>query len=266
MIVAGFQMDIDWEDPPRNFRRVEDMANQLVDGSESAPHLLVLPEMFATGFSMNARAMAAFAGETREFLANLASGLRIFVLGGYAEPGVPLPANACSIFSPSGSEILHFQKLHPFAMAGEAEHYAGGESVQTAEVEGVRVTPFICYDLRFPEPFRPTAPSTDLYCVIANWPDKRRSAWSTLLRARAIENQAFVLGVNRVGVVGDHRHAGDSALVDPMGEVIGDVEEYGEGVVLGEVDPKEVTRVRRHLAFLKDRRPGLYQRLEADMG
>lgn len=126
------------------------------------------------------------------------------------------------------------------------------------------MTPFICYDLRFPEPFRPAAASTDLYCVIANWPDKRRSAWSTLLRARAIENQAFVLGVNRVGTVGEYRHAGDSVLLDPMGELVGGVAEYEEGVVLGEVDPGKVTRVRRHLPFLKDRRPGLYHRLEND--
>lgn len=126
MIVAGFQMDIDWEDPPRNFRRVEEMAKRLVDGSEAAPRLLVLPEMFATGFSMKARAMAEFAGETREFLSNLASGMKVFVLGGYAEPGEPRPANACSIFAPDGNEILHFRKLHPFAMAGEAEHYVGG--------------------------------------------------------------------------------------------------------------------------------------------
>ncbi|MCJ7628380.1 MAG: hypothetical protein MUO50_08330 [Longimicrobiales bacterium] len=271
MIVAGIQMDIAWEDPQKNFRRAEELAQRAMEGlgeptaladPEATPHLLVLPEMFATGFSMNAEEVSAFAGETRGFLAGLASNLSVFVLGGYAEPGEPLPANACSIFAPSGEEVLHYRKLHPFSLAKEDRHYMAGDALATAELEGVRVTPLICYDLRFPEPFRPAARTTDLYCVIANWPDKRREAWSILLRARAIENQAFVLGVNRVGMGSNELHAGDSVLVDPMGKVVAGVEAYQEGVVLGSVDPKEVLQVRRRLSFLKDRRPELYRSLE----
>ncbi len=259
MIVAGFQMDITWEDPTSNFRRVEEMAHSAL---KRGPRLLVLPEMFATGFSMNSVKMAAFAQETRAFLGNLARDLSLCVLGGYAEPAEPLPANACSIFSPSGEEILHYRKLHPFSLAKEDRNYLAGEAVATAVVEGTRVTPLICYDLRFPEPFRPAAVDTDLYCVIANWPDKRRGAWSALLRARAIENQAFVLGVNRVGVADDHRHAGDSVLVDPMGEVVAEATPYLEGLVVGAVAHSEVAKVRRKLGFLKDRRPSLYAKLE----
>ena len=281
MIVIGIQMDIAWEDPAENFLRVEEMVEGALEGvdrpkasteaddmgtSEPVPLLLVLPEMFATGFSMEAERVSAFADETREFLAGLASRLSVFVLGGYAEPAEPLPANACSVFGPDGAEVLHYRKLHPFSLAKEDRHYMGGDSLETADLEGVRVTPLICYDLRFPEPFRPAAQNTDLYCVIANWPDKRREAWSTLLRARAIENQAFVLGVNRVGMASTEAHAGDSVLVDPMGSVVAEAEPYGEGVVLGRVDPTDVTRVRRHLSFLKDRRPGLYTRLEESAG
>ena len=277
MIVVGIQMDIAWEDPPENFRRVEEMAERAMEGldgpttsadssdtedPDGAPRLLVLPEMFATGFSMNAEKVSAFAQETREFLTGLASRLSVFVLGGYAEPAEPLPANACSIFAPDGEELLHYRKLHPFSLAREDRHYIGGDALETAEVEGVRITPLICYDLRFPEPFRPAAQDTDLYCVIANWPDKRREAWSTLLRARAIENQAYVIGVNRVGLGSNEPHAGDSALVDPMGKVLSEVDAYDEGVVLGVVDPQEVVRVRRRLSFLKDRRPELYRKLE----
>ena len=277
MIVIGLQMDIAWEDPAKNYRKVEEMAQAAMEaldssstssgpddpkGSDLDPRLLVLPEMFATGFSMDGEKVSGFADETRGFLSDLASRLSAFVLGGYAEPADPLPANACSIFAPTGQEVLHFRKLHPFSLAKEGKHYVGGETLETVELGGVRVTPLICYDLRFPEPFRPAAIDTDLFCVIANWPDKRREAWSALLRARAIENQAFVLGVNRVGMAGNHSHAGDSVLVDPMGEVTAEVDAYGEAVVWGQVDPKEVTRVRRHLSFLKDRRPGLYHRLE----
>lgn len=271
MIVAGIQMDIAWEDPQKNYRRAEELAQRAMEGlgeptapadPEATPRLLVLPEMFATGFSMNAEEVSAFAGETREFLAGLASSLSVFVLGGYAEPGEPRPANACSIFAPSGEEVLHYRKLHPFSLAKEDRHYMAGDALATAELEGVRVTPLICYDLRFPEPFRPAARTTDLYCVIANWPDKRREAWSILLRARAIENQAFVLGVNRVGMGSNELHAGDSVLVDPMGKVVDGLEAYQEGVVLGNVNQKEVVQVRRRLSFLKDRRPELYRSLE----
>ncbi|MGD2122203.1 MAG: nitrilase-related carbon-nitrogen hydrolase [Gemmatimonadota bacterium] len=266
MKVAGIQMDIAWEDPEKNFQRVEAEVARLMGeaGSQAGggPELIVLPEMFATGFSMDAERMAAFAEDTRAFLANLASSFSLHVLAGYAEPAEPLPANACSVVSPAGEEILHYRKIHPFSLAKEDENYLAGDAVSTVKVENVRITPFICYDLRFPEPFRPPAPNTDLYCVIANWPDMRRSAWSALLRARAIENQAFVLGVNRVGMGSGKPHSGDSALLDPMGETLAELEPYQEGVVLGSVDPREVEKVRRQLGFLNDRRPDLYCRLE----
>jgi omega-amidase len=198
MIVAGLQTDIAWENPRENFRRVDAMADASAE-APLRPRLLVLPEMFATGFSMEAEKVAAFSQETRAFLAALARRQSVFVLGGYAEPAHSRPANACSIFDPDGHEILHYRKLHPFSLAGEQKHYVPGESLATVELEGVRVTPLICYDLRFPEPFRVAASKTDLFCVIANWPAKRREPWSLLLKARAIENQAYVLGVNRVG-------------------------------------------------------------------
>ena len=283
MIVAGLQMDIAWETPQENFRRVRKMAETIWEaggtlvaaegggvgpeggkkmGSEY-PDLLVLPEMFATGFSMNAAVVAAYAEDTREFMSTLAKDLSAHVLGGYAEPSDPLPANACSIFTPEGEEILHFQKLHPFSLAKEGNHYKEGESVATTVVEGVRITPFICYDLRFPEPFRTAARDTDLFCVIANWPAKRREAWSALLKARAIENQAYLLGVNRVGVGGGEPHSGDSALIGPQGEQMAVAPIRGsEGIVLGKVNPGEVAGVRRRFSFLKDRRPGLYRSLE----
>jgi predicted amidohydrolase len=285
MIVAGLQMDIAWENPEENFRRAARMAEAVcgegaggleedrrdaareVDapGPKERPRLIVLPEMFATGFSMNSELMAGYAAQTRAFLASLAKRLSVFVLGGYAEPGEPLPANACSIFAPSGDEILHFQKLHPFSLAKEEKHYRGGDGMATATLEGVRVTPLICYDLRFPEPFRAVAHHTDLFCVIANWPAKRREAWSTLLKARAIENQAYLLGVNRVGVGGGEPHSGDSALLGPQGEQMSVAPLRGaEGIVLGRVNPDEVRGVRRRYTFLKDRRPGLYRRLEGE--
>ncbi|MGW8265346.1 MAG: nitrilase-related carbon-nitrogen hydrolase [Longimicrobiales bacterium] len=259
MKVAGIQMDIAWEKPTENFPRARSMAGNAVD---RGARLVVLPEMFATGFSMNAETVAGFAEDTRAFLSELARELSAFVLGGYGEPAGPRPANACSIFDPSGTEILHYRKIHPFSMAGEDVHYLAGDRIETAEVEGVRVTPLICYDLRFPEPFRVAATRTDLFCVVANWPEPRRRHWSLLLKARAVENQAFVLGVNRVGSGEDLAYTGDSALLDPMGDDVAAAVPGTEEVLLGEVDSGEVVRIRRKFGFLDDRQPALYTVLE----
>lgn len=254
--VAGIQMDIAWEHPEENFRRAEALAKEAVD---QGAYLVVLPEMFATGFSMNAQLVSGFAEETRSFLSDLSARLAVFVLAGYAEPGNPKPANAASVFDPTGRETLKYKKIHPFSLAGEDEHFLAGESVETVDVEGVRVTPLICYDLRFPEPFRMVAANTDLFCVIANWPRSRRRHWSALLKARAIENQVFVLGVNRTGSGDGLEYTGDSVFLNPMGEELAIVEPGSTGYCSGEVSAKEVARVRKEFSFLRDRRPVVYR-------
>jgi predicted amidohydrolase len=260
MKVAGVQMDLAWEDPTENFRRAQKLVEEAGQGGA---RLVVLPEMFATGFSMDAQLVAGFAAETRDFLRGLSREMGLFLLAGYAEPADPRPANACSIFDPDGKEILHYRKLHPFSMAGEDQQFVAGESLETVAVEGVRVSALICYDLRFPEPFRAAAADTDLFCVLANWPVPRRHHWSRLLEARAIENQAYVLGVNRVGSGEGMEYTGDSALRGPMGEEVAAAEPGTMAVFSAEVDPGEVSRIRGQFGFLDDRRPDMYQDLEA---
>jgi predicted amidohydrolase len=258
MKVAGLQTDIAWEAPHENYRRVRELAGR---AAGEGARLVVLPEMFATGFSMSADLVAGFAGETRAFLEDLARSLSVYVLGGYAEPAGRRPANACSLMDPSGTRILHYRKIHPFTLAGEGRHYLAGERIETVEVDGVRVTPLICYDLRFPEAFRATADGTDLFCVLANWPEARRWHWSLLLRARAVENQAYVLGVNRVGTGDGLVYTGDSVLLDPMGDEVAGTTPGKAGLLLGLVDPAQVSGTRERFGFLKDRRPELYARL-----
>src|SRR5262249_41877887 len=131
--------------------------------------------------------------------------------------------------------------------------------VVTVTIDGVRVTPFVCYDLRFPEPFRLAAEETDAFVVVANWPDARRDHWRTLLRARAIENLAYVLAVNRVGEGGKLRYAGDAAAISPWGEMLveGGPE---EAVLLCDVEPAVVRDARDRFPALKDRRPEAYRR------
>ena len=258
MIVAGLQLDIAWEDPAENFRRTEALIGEAVD---RGARLLALPELFATGFSMLSEAMAAHATKVRAFLAGIAARHGVWVIGGYAEPGVERPANAAGIFAPNGDEVLHYRKIHPFSLASEPDHYEAGHNLSTLEIEGVRVTPLICYDLRFPELFRATATATDLYVVIANWPTRRAHAWRTLLAARAIDDQAWVLGVNRVGDAEGHPHRGDTTLFDPWGEVVATLADE-PGVIAGEVDAEVVSDARERFSFLDDRRPEVYRRLE----
>lgn len=257
MRVAGLQPDIAWEDPEENFRRVGALADEAVG---AGARMLALPEAFATGFSINSISMADHAASIRSFLADLARRHVVWVLGGYVEQGDHRPVNACSLMTPDGHEALHCRKIHPFSLAGEAEHFETGNQVLTSTVEGVRVTPLICYDLRFVELFRAAAAGTDLFVVIANWPAGRAHAWRTLIAARAIDCQAFVLGVNRVGEAEGHPHRGDTTLVNPMGEVINTLADQ-PGVVSGEIDPEVVTETRKRYPFLADRRPDIYRRL-----
>ncbi len=259
MIVAGLQLDIAWEDPEENFARAAELTREAAAGGA---RLVALPEMFATGFSVRSPAVADHADAIRQFLSDLAREHGVWVLGGYAEPTDARPVNSCSLLTPAGDEVLHYRKVHPFTLAGEGKVFDGGDCIHTAEVESVRITPLICYDLRFPELFRAAALQTDLFVVVANWPVRRSHAWRTLLAARAIDCQAWALGVNRVGDDGEGIHfQGDTALVDPMGEVVSSLSEI-PGVVAGEVEATRVRELREKLGFLADRRPELYAKLE----
>jgi predicted amidohydrolase len=256
MRIALLQLDIAWEDPEESHRRA---AGLLEQAASRGARLAALPEMFSTGFSMNAGRVAQPPGGPSEtFLREQARRLGIWVAASVPEKGDPLPRNMAMVVSPAGV-VVRYAKIHPFSWAGEDEHYAAGDRVLTVEVEGARVTPFICYDLRFPEPFRAAAAETDLFLVMANWPDPRREHWRTLLRARAIENQAYVAGVNRAGEGDGLRYAGDSAVIAPLGETLAEAGP-GQTVILSDVDPAAVAKLRKRFPALADRRPQAYRR------
>ena len=256
MRIALLQVDLAWEDVPANHARA---AGLLKEAADRGARLAILPEMFATGFSMDgARIAQAHGGPTETFLRSLSSGLGIWILAGVAETGDPLPTNDALLVSPAG-EVTRYAKIHPFSFAGEDRAYAAGSRVVTVDVEGVRVTPLVCYDLRFPEPFRLAAEETDLFAVIANWPERRRRHWSLLLAARAVENLAYVAGVNRVGEGDGLRYLGDSALIGPWGETIVSAAEQ-ESLLVADVDPSYVAESRRKFPVLADRRPESYRR------
>lgn len=262
MKVAGAQIDIAWENPVENLARADHAAKE---ARALGASLFVLPEMFGTGFSMQADIVCAHSARIHAGASEIAKRHGLWVLAGIAEVVGERPHNAAVVFDPSGRLAEVYHKIHPFTLARENEHYEGGGRIVTIDVLGVRVTPVVCYDLRFPEIFRVAAPETDLFCVIANWPEARRHAWRSLLPARAIENQAFVLGVNRAGMGDGLEYSGDSALIDPFGEAIASAARQ-PGLVVGDVDSAAVRRARERFSFLADRRPEVYRRAEKERG
>ncbi len=256
MLLALVQMDLAWEDVAENHRRAR---RHLEEARDRGARFALLPEMFCTGFSMRSERIAQGPGGPSEsFLRETARELSMWILASVPEAGEPRPRNMAILAAPDGS-ATRYAKIHPFSFGGEDRVYAGGDRIVTVAVEGLRVTPFVCYDLRFPEPFRLVAEDTDLFAVVANWPEPRCEHWRTLLRARAIENLCYVAGVNRVGEGGGLRYAGDSALISPWGETLAEGS-ASEAVIVGDVDPAAVRDARVTFPVLRDRRPEAYRR------
>jgi predicted amidohydrolase len=256
MRIAAVQHDIVWEDRDANFARLAPWVSRAVG---AGAELVLLTETFSTGFSMTPGIGEPEGGPSAQFLAGQAAEHGVWVGGTCPEiadghgKDAALPYNSFVLAGPDGT-THRYRKLHPFTHAGEHERFRAGEKPTTVEIGGLRVTPFICYDLRFANVFWDAAPATDVYLVPANWPSPRRHHWQTLLQARAIENQAYVVGVNRVGRDGNGvEHAGDSRIVSPMGELLATAAGV-ETLVLADVDAAEVAATREKFAFLPDRR------------
>ncbi|MGY2077792.1 nitrilase-related carbon-nitrogen hydrolase [Blastococcus sp. SYSU DS0828] len=252
MRVAAVQHDIVWEDREANFAR---LAPQVARAAAAGAELVLLTETFSTGFSMTPGIGEPEDGPSAAFLAAQAAEHGVWVGGSCPEiaPGEQLPYNSFVLAGPDGG-THRYRKLHPFTHGGEHERFRAGDGPLTVTIGGLRITPFICYDLRFADVFWRAALETDLYVVVANWPAARRLHWQTLLQARAIENQAYVVGCNRVGTAGDGtEHTGDSRIVSPMGELLATAAGT-ETLVLADVDAAEVAATRDRLRFLPDRR------------
>jgi predicted amidohydrolase len=244
------QPDLVWEDKPATMARVRAM---LAEHPIPPGALLVLPEMFATGFSMRVEATAEPpGGPIEQFLHELARTHDCCVLGGLVAEWQGAPRNQALAVAPDGRVLARYTKQHPFSPAREAESFpAGGETV-VFDWAGFRIAPFICYDLRFPEVFRrATAAGATLLAVIANWPSPRHHHWRTLLTARAIENQAAVIGVNRAGRDPGHSYAGGSLALDAQGHPLAEADD-GESVLTVELDPSGVAAWRHAFPALRD--------------
>ena len=253
MRVAGLQLDIAWEQPEVNYARIRPW---LAVAKSAGAGLVVLPEMFPCGFSMAPERVAEDqGGPSTRFLLDEARTHGLYLAGSVPEraEGAAKPYNTLLLAGPDGS-LVRYRKIHPFTFATENKHYGAGDTHVTVTVLGVRLTLFVCYDLRFANEFWATAPDTDAYLVVANWPERRRDHWTTLLHARAIENQAYVVGINRVGEGDGLVYKGDSRIVDPWGEAIATAASK-ETLLLADVDPAVVRHARESFPVLRDRRP-----------
>ncbi len=251
MRVYAVQFDIAWEDKPTNFATVRRM---LREGSPQPGSLVVLPEMFATGFSMNVdRVAEPKQGPTAAFLSSVAAEWKSYVIGGVATlTDGDKARNEAVVFDPTGREIARYVKQQPFTLGGEREQYAAGTHHVVVACGEFTVAPLVCYDLRFPELFRPAArDGAEVIAVIANWPRPRDAHWLALLRARAIENQAYVVGVNRCGHDPRLVYRGQSLIVDPHGNTLAEAGE-GEELLSAELDRKDLVDYRRKFPALAD--------------
>jgi predicted amidohydrolase len=251
MRVAAVQHDIVWADREANFAR---LAPLIARAADEGARLAVLTEMFSTGFVVDRDDIGEpTGGPSSSFLSEMAARHGIWVAGSCPEtaPDDPRPYNSLVVASPDGAQH-RYSKIHPFTYGGEDRHFRPGSEHVTVDIEGTRTSLFVCYDLRFADEFWGLARDTDLYVVPANWPESRRTHWMTLLRARAIENQAYVVGVNRVGEGGGLAYCGDSRIIDPLGNET--VAADGESIACAEVSPQNVAEVRARFPFLQDRR------------
>lgn len=254
MKIALIQLNTAWESKKTNIERaeffVENAAKEKCDAA-------VLPEMFSTGFSMNISSIAEEGyGETASALSGMAKRYGINLIAGFPikSPAEDKARNLAAVYDRKGFLNAVYTKIHPFSYADEDKYYAAGANTSVFKMDGTPCSVFICYDLRFPEVFRSIAKEVQAVFVIANWPSSRKEHWDVLLRARAIENQCFVIGANRTGTDGNGVHyPGASAVIGPSGNVIctgNDTEEF----LSVEINPGEAAEVRSKYPFLKDMR------------
>lgn len=251
MNVHLVQINSVWEDRAVNHAK----ARQLIASACPQPgSLIILPETFSTGFSMNLSATAEPTnGPTEQFLREMAAQYQSCVIGGVvtsSDEGRGM--NQALAIAPDGSVLARYTKNHPFSLGGEDQAHLAGTEVSLFEWQGLRIAPLICYDLRFPELARSAIRAgAEVLVFIAAWPVKRIQHWITLLQARAIENLAYVVGVNRCGTDPEFTYTGRSLVVDPHGLIIADAAEQ-ERVISTQIDPAVLRDWRSQFPALRD--------------
>ena len=248
MKIAIIQSSLVWENPKANRNHFEEKINSLNEKVD----LIVLPEMFTTGFTMNPEAVAeTMEGKTVLWLQSLAKAKKVAITGSLVIKKNNNFYNRLVFVFPSG-EIQIYDKRHLFSLAGEDKVYTSGDQKLIVDYLGWKICPLICYDLRFPV-FARNVEDYDVLIYVANWPKTRVHAWDILLKARSVENMCYTVGVNRIGFDNNHfEHVGHSQVIDFLGGYV--LEPKGiEGVFIVELNKEKLLETRKKLGFLNDR-------------
>jgi omega-amidase len=248
MKVTIIQPDIVWENKSLNLRKLRDLITPLFTQTD----IVVLPEMFNTGFSMNPEHLCEPShGETSDWMLEISQMGNFGVCGSFIVKEKEFYFNRWVFVSPE-KDLWCYDKRHLFSMAGEDKIFSKGRKRLIFSFRGVRISPFICYDLRFPVWSR-NRNDYDLMINAANWPESRREVWLTLLKARAIENQCYVAGANRIGTDGAGiKYSGDSAIINPRGMIIASAKSDAESSITGEVSMDELSDFRKKFPVNND--------------
>lgn len=246
--ISLIQTDIVWENPMENKLLLEAKINAL----KGKQQIIVLPEMFSTGFSMAPQKLAEpMDGQTVNWMKEMAEKNRCVLTGSIIIEENHQYFNRMIWALPNG-DVAFYNKRHLFSYAGEDKHYTAGDKRMIAQVNGWKICLQVCYDLRFPVWARNTD-DYDILLYVANWPVQRNEIWETLLKARAIENMSFVVGVNRLGVDGNgHQYIGNSSIYNPIGELI-HKETGAESIITHTFQHSIIQEYRHKFPFLNDR-------------
>ena len=247
MKISLIQTPLSWENPQEN----RDTFTEKINSIEETD-LILLPEMFATGFTMQPEGVAeTMQGESVQWMQEIAQAKNCAITGSLVIKEEGNYYNRLLFVYPDGS-YKTYNKRHLFTLAGEEKHYTAGSDRLVLEYRGWKICPLVCYDLRFPV-FSRNTEDFDLLLYVANWPQPRIQAWDILLRARAVENMCYVAGLNRIGQDSNgHSYSGHSQVVDGLGNYVLDPFAY-EDVLSIELDKTELEKIRKKLGFLNDR-------------
>lgn len=255
MRVGLGQLDIIWENKEQNQIKCEHM---LKEAKEQHIDLIIFPEMTLTGFSMHTDKIGERfeCSDTIAFFQKKSIEYHMAIIFGYVEKQNAKALNRLVLVE-QGRVLIHYAKIHPFSFGEENLYYQGGSALGQCILKDFQISTFICYDLRFPEIFQACSVNSEVMIVIANWPKARMEHFKALLKARAIENQCYVIGVNRVGEGNGLIYNGGSGIYDPYGKLI-TKETDSEKLIIGIVDKDTVTNYRKDFPQQKDKRFSLY--------
>jgi len=255
-VITGIaQINIVWEDSKKNMQKVEDLVNK---ASKNKVELILFPEMTLTGFTMNIHNLLLPEGEIISWIKKVAINNNINIGIGFAIKVDEKGKNKYVIVSKEGKVLVMYTKIHPFSYSGEDDKYYSGDEICICKINEFQITPFICYDLRFPEIFQIASKQAQIITVAASWPKSREHHWIILLKARAIENQCYVIGINRVGLGDGLQYNGASIFISPSGKILNKINSE-ETMIIRNLELEKIREVKDEFDIKKDRRVELYK-------